>query len=190
MQLSHETIYRSLFVQTRGVLKKELTAHLHTGRQMRQAKGGPTPERGLGQIAHMVSIRERPAGEPKIEPCRAIGKGTALWREQHAHRDICRAPFPLHDAGQGAEQEYGNGGSPRSPSTSASCPGTAALSDLGPGQGDGLPTSALPSLPMCKSTSVIRAVPGNASTGASENTNGLLRQYFPKGTDLSPFSQS
>ena len=40
MQLSHETIYRSLFIQTRGVLKKELTAHLRTARQMRQAKGG------------------------------------------------------------------------------------------------------------------------------------------------------
>src|SRR3978361_2315769 len=38
MQVSHETIYRSLFIQTRGVLKKELMAHLRTARQMRQAK--------------------------------------------------------------------------------------------------------------------------------------------------------
>ena len=38
MQLSHETIYRSLFIQARGVLKKELMAHLRTKRQMRQAK--------------------------------------------------------------------------------------------------------------------------------------------------------
>src|SRR5262249_35429616 len=42
MQVSHETIYRSLFIQTRGVLKKELMAHLRTARQMRQAKGGTT----------------------------------------------------------------------------------------------------------------------------------------------------
>ena len=47
MQISHETIYRSLFVQTRGVLKKQLMAHLRTARQMRQAKGGTT-QSGLG----------------------------------------------------------------------------------------------------------------------------------------------
>ena len=60
MQVSHETIYRSLFVQTRGVLKKDLLAHLRTRRQMRQAKGGVTMS-GLGHIADTVSIRERPA---------------------------------------------------------------------------------------------------------------------------------
>src|SRR5579863_4650834 len=60
MQLSHETIYRSLFVQTRGVLKKELMAHLRTRRQLRQAKGGVTKS-GLGRIVDTVSIRERPA---------------------------------------------------------------------------------------------------------------------------------
>src|SRR2546426_9552332 len=61
MQVSHETIYRSLFVQTRGVLKKELMAHLRTARQMRQAKGGTTKSRPLGQLVDAVSIRERPA---------------------------------------------------------------------------------------------------------------------------------
>src|SRR5271166_4387136 len=60
MQVSHETIYRSLFIQTRGVLKKELMVHLRTARQMRQAKGGTTKS-GLGQIVDTVSIRERPA---------------------------------------------------------------------------------------------------------------------------------
>ena len=60
VQVSHETIYRSLFIQTRGVLKKELMAHLRTARQMRQAKGGTTKS-GLGQIVDAVSIRERPA---------------------------------------------------------------------------------------------------------------------------------
>src|SRR5260370_17720762 len=60
VQVSHETIYRSLFIQTRGVLKKELMAHLRTARKMRQAKGGTTKS-GLGQIVDTVSIRERPA---------------------------------------------------------------------------------------------------------------------------------
>ena len=60
MQVSHKTIYRSLFIQARGVLKKELRAYLRTARQMRQAKGGTTKS-GPGQIVDTVSIRERPA---------------------------------------------------------------------------------------------------------------------------------
>jgi IS30 family transposase len=60
MRISHEAIYRSLFIQTRGVLKKELTAQLRTARQIRHAKGGNT-RNGQEQILKMVSIRERPA---------------------------------------------------------------------------------------------------------------------------------
>ena len=60
MRISYEAIYRSLFVQTRGVLKKELTAQLRTRRQMRYAKGGKA-KNGQGHILDMVSIRERPA---------------------------------------------------------------------------------------------------------------------------------
>jgi IS30 family transposase len=53
MQISHETIYRSLFVQTRGVLKKELMVHLRTARQIRPSQGRHPEER-------TISIRERP----------------------------------------------------------------------------------------------------------------------------------
>ena len=60
MRISHEAIYRSLFVQTRGVLKKELTAQLRTRRRMRHAKGGKA-KNGQGHILDMASIRERPA---------------------------------------------------------------------------------------------------------------------------------
>src|SRR3979411_2815256 len=68
MQISHEAIYRSLFVQTRGVLKKELTAHLRTRRQMRLPKSH-NAESGRGRIVDMVSIRERPAAaEDRGEP--------------------------------------------------------------------------------------------------------------------------
>ena len=74
MQISHETIYRSLFIQTRGVLKKQLMAHLRTARQMRQAKGGTT-QSGLGQIVDTVSIRERPA-EAKDRAVRAAAQST------------------------------------------------------------------------------------------------------------------
>ena len=61
LRVSHESIYRSLFVQARGVLKKELLGHLRAARHMRQPKGGTTPSRPHGQIVDMVSIRERPA---------------------------------------------------------------------------------------------------------------------------------
>ena len=60
MQISHEAIYRSIFIQTRGVLKKELTAHLRTARRMRRPKGH-NAKSGQGHILDMVSIRERPA---------------------------------------------------------------------------------------------------------------------------------
>jgi IS30 family transposase len=71
-QVSHETIYRSLFVQTRGVLKKELMAHLRTARQMRQAKGGTT-KNGLGSSSmwsRSASARQR----PRTAQYRATGK--------------------------------------------------------------------------------------------------------------------
>jgi IS30 family transposase len=72
MQISHEAIYRSLFIQSRGVLKKELMAHLRTRRQMRPAKGATTG-RGHGQIVELVSIRER-WPKPKVALCRVIGR--------------------------------------------------------------------------------------------------------------------
>ena len=59
--VSHETIYKSLFIQARGTLKKELLAYLRTQRTMRQSKHASLKNEGLGQITNAVSIRERPA---------------------------------------------------------------------------------------------------------------------------------
>jgi IS30 family transposase len=88
MQISHETIYRSLFIQTRGVLKKELMVHLRTARQMRRAKGG-TRKSGLGQIIDTVSIRERPTeAEDRAVP----GPGRVQRQEQQTiprPRPVC-----------------------------------------------------------------------------------------------------
>lgn len=61
MQVPHETIYRSLFVQALGVVKKELMAHLRTRRAMRRARAGLAKDSPRGQITDAVSIRERPA---------------------------------------------------------------------------------------------------------------------------------
>lgn len=60
-QVSHETIYRSLFIQTRGVLKKELQQYLRTQRAIRRSKHASLKKDGLGKIKDAVSISERPA---------------------------------------------------------------------------------------------------------------------------------
>ena len=59
--VSHETIYRSLFVQARGVLKKELLSHLRSKRTIRRSKQAGLNGDGRGQIKDLVSIRQRPA---------------------------------------------------------------------------------------------------------------------------------
>jgi len=59
--VSHETIYRSLFVQARGVLKKELQQYLRSQRAIRRSMHASLKRGGLGQITNAVSIRERPA---------------------------------------------------------------------------------------------------------------------------------
>ena len=62
MQVSHETIYLSLFVQSRGVLKKALISHLRRRKTMRRSKQASTAGQQRGQIIDAISIRERPAG--------------------------------------------------------------------------------------------------------------------------------
>src|SRR5277367_1734282 len=61
MRVSHETIYRSLFIQARGVLKKELMDHLRSKRRMRRSRHATVSGQSRGQIVDAVSIRERPA---------------------------------------------------------------------------------------------------------------------------------
>src|ERR1700726_4847917 len=61
MRVSHETIYRSLFIQARGVLKKELIQHLRTKRRIRRSRHSRDSEHRSGQIVDAISIRERPA---------------------------------------------------------------------------------------------------------------------------------
>jgi IS30 family transposase len=78
MRVSHETIYRSLFIQALGVLKKELTAHLRTHRRMRRSKLASTVGQPRGQIVDAVSIRERP---PEVEDRAIPGR----W-EGHSQR--------------------------------------------------------------------------------------------------------
>ena len=61
MRVSHETIYRSLFIQARGVLKKELLGHLRSRRRIRRSQHARIFKDSRGQIVDAISIRERPA---------------------------------------------------------------------------------------------------------------------------------
>lgn len=60
-RVSHETIYCSLFIQTRGVLKKELLAHLRSTRAIRRSRHATMKRSGLGKFNDAISIRDRPA---------------------------------------------------------------------------------------------------------------------------------
>ncbi len=186
MQLSHELIYRSLFVQTRGVLKKELMAHLRTARQMRQAKGGTT-RNGLGQIADTVSIRERPAeAEDRAVP-------------GHWEGDLLSGASNTHIATL-VERHYRFTMLVKVQNKSTATVVAALSKKIGK-----LPQELRRSLTLDrgkemaghKSFTVATNVPvyfcdpySPWQRGTNENTNGLLRQYFPKGTDLSSFSQA
>ena len=187
MQLSHETIYRSLFVQTRGVLKKELMAHLRTARQMRQAKGGTTKSRPLGQLVDAVSIRERPAeAEDRAVPGHwegdllsgANNTHMATLVERHS-RFAMLIKVPSKDTATvvGALSKHVR-----------KLPAQLRRSltwDRGKEMADHK------NFTVATKVQVYFCDPRSPwQRGSNENTNGLLRQYFPRGTDLSGYSQA
>lgn len=95
LHVSHETIYLSLFVQTRGVLKQALIAHPRRRRRRRRSKLASTAGQQRGRIIDAVSIRERPAEAENRAVARALGGRLAVGRPELAHRDAGRAAVPL-----------------------------------------------------------------------------------------------
>lgn len=186
MHVSHETIYRSLFVQTRGVLKKELMVQLRTRRQLRQAKGG-TAKMGLGQLVDAVSIRERPAEvEDRAVPghwegdllCGGNNSHIATLVERHT-RFAMLIKVPSKDTASvvGALAKHVR-----------SLPAELRRSltwDRGKEMADHK------AFTIATDVKVYFCDPRSPwQRGSNENTNGLLRQYFPKGKDLSIYSQA
>ena len=186
MQISHETIYRSLFVQARGVLKKELMAHLRTARQMRQAKGG-TVKSGLGQIVDAVSIRERPAeAEDRAVPGHWEGDLLSGGNNTHIATLVERhTRFAMLIKVDGKD--------------------TATVVDALARHVRRLPAQLRRSLTWDRGKEMADHKRFTLATdvkvyfcdprspwqrGSNENTNGLLRQYFPKGKDLSIYPQA
>ena len=185
LQVSPETIYRSLFVQTRGVLRKELTAHLRSGRSIRRPHHvGP---RGRSRIVDAVSISERP---PEVEDRAVPGHwegdlmiGTAdtqvatLVERQTRYVMLVKLD------------------------TKRSVVVADALAD----QVRTLPEQLWLSLTWDRGSELAQHKRFSLATkvdvyfcdphspwqrGSNENTNGLLRQYLPKGSDLSVHSQA
>ena len=184
MQVSHETIYQSLYVQGRGALRKELWQALRTGRARRRPQGRPGSTKG--QIRDMVMISERPAEvEDRAVPGHwegdlIMGKrktsiGTLVERQS---RYVMLFQVPDNTAESVR----------------------VALTDTV----KKLPEHLWKSLTWDQGTEMAQHATFTIDTGvqvffcdpkspwqrgSNENTNGLLRQYFPKGTDLSIHTQ-
>jgi IS30 family transposase len=186
MQISHETIYKSLFIQARGVLKKELIKHLRSGRRFRYARRSASAEL-RGKIPDTISIRERPAeAEDRAIPghwegdllCGTKSSQIITLVERHS-----RYTALIKVADHKTENVV------------------AALTR----HVRTLPNSLWRSLTWDHGKEMSNHVNFSVATdvkvyfydpsspwqrGTNENTNGLLRQYFPKGADLSDVTQS
>src|SRR5438046_7790832 len=187
LQVSHETIYRSLFVQARGVLKKELLGHLRAGRRMRYPKGGTTPSRLPGQIIDAISIRERPA---EIEDRAVPGhwEGDLLSGTNNSHMATLverHSRFAMLIKVKGKD--------------------TASVVSALSKQVRQLPVQLRRSLTLDRGKEMADHKNFTLATdlqvyfcdprspwqrGRNENTHGLLRQYLPNGMDLSGYSQA
>ena len=187
MQVSHETIYLSLFVQSRGALKRELCDHLRSRRRLRRPPTQRSKHQGQGKIRQMVMISERPAEvEDRAVPGHwegdlLLGKlPTAIATLVERSTRYCQL-VALPD-GQGAE----------------------AIRDPLAHSIGSLPEQLRRSLTWDQGKEMLEHLQFTVDTGiqiyfcdpkspwqrgSNENTNGLLRQYFPRRTDLGRFTQ-
>lgn len=184
LHVSHETIYRSLFIQARGVLKKELIKHLRSNRVMRHSKKANTKGQPRGQIIDGTSIRERPASvEDRAVPGHWEGDLIAGSKNTHIATLVERhSRFTML----------------------VKVDGKTVVSALSK-QVKRLPSKLRQSLTWDRGMELAQHKQFTIATnlrvyfcdpqspwqrGTNENTNRLLRQYFPKGTDLSVHSQA
>ena len=186
MRVSHETIYRTLFVQARGALKRELLAHLRTRRMMRKGRHASTRGQPRGQIKEAVSIRERPPeAEDRAVPGHWEGDLISGSRNTHVATLVERSSrfvMLVRVGGKDTESVVAAIGEQvrRLPRTVV-----ATLTwDRGPEM------AAHKKFTVATDVSVYFCDPKSPwQRGTSENTNRLLRQYLPRKTDLSVYSQ-
>jgi IS30 family transposase len=187
MRVSHETIYRSLFIQPRGVLKKELMDHLRSKRRMRRSRYASEHGQSRGKIVDAVSIRERPAeAEDRAIPGHwegdllAGGKNSyiATLVERHTRfLMLIKVPSKETEVVVAALSRHVR-----------KLPATLRRSLT---WDRGLEMAKHKEFTVATDVQVYFCDPQSPwQRGTNENTNLLLRQYFPRRTDLSPFSQA
>ena len=187
MRVSHETIYRSLFIQARGVLKKELMDHLRSKRRMRRSRHASEHGQSRGKIVDALSIRERPAeAEDRAIPGHwegdllSGGKNSyvATLVERHSRfLMLVKVPSKETEAVVAALSEH-----------IRKLPATLRLSLT---WDRGLEMANHKEFTVATDVQVYFCDPQSPwQRGSNENTNLLLRQYFPRGTDLAPISQA
>jgi IS30 family transposase len=186
-RVSHETIYKSLFIQARGVLKKELLAHLRAKRVIRRSRHATLKNTGVGQIKDTVSIRERPASvEERAVPGHwegdLIGSSKnsyiATLVERHS-RSVMLVKVANKDT-EGVVSALIKQAKilPRELAKSLTWDRGKELADH-------------KRFSLATDMDVYFCDPQSPwQRGSNENTNGLLRQYLPRGTDLSAHSQA
>jgi IS30 family transposase len=186
-QVSDETIYKSLFIQARGALKKELIQQLRSKRAIRRSRHASLKGEGLGKITNTVSIRERPASvEDRAVPGHWEGDlifGTHNSQIATLVERYTRYVMLAKVSGKDTETVI-----------------NALIK-----QAHKLPSELYKSLTWDRGSEMADHQRFTLATdikvyfcdpqspwqrGSNENTNGLLRQYFPKGTDLSVHSQA
>jgi IS30 family transposase len=187
LRVSHETIYRSLFLQARGALKQELIQHLRSKRRIRRSRHASVHGHSQGRIVDAISIRERPA---EVED-RAI--------PGHWEGDLLRGARNSHVAT--LVERHSRFCMLVKVSGKDTATVVAALSQhvlklpealrLSLTWDRGLEMAQHKSFTIATDMKVYFCDPQSPwQRGSNENTNGLLRQYLPKKADLSSFSQS
>ena len=187
MHISHETIYRSLFVQSRGVLKKALLKHLRRRRTMRRSRHASNAGQQRGRIVDAVSIRERPATvEDRAVPGHWEGDLLAGAAQSHVATLVERqSRYLMLVRVRGKDTTSVVRGLTRQVRTLP----RGLMSSLTWDRGTELADHRRFSI--ATNVSVYFCDPQSPwQRGSNENTNGLLRQYFPTGTDVSTFSQA
>jgi IS30 family transposase len=186
MRVSAETIYQSLYVQARGALRRELTAHLRRGQSMRRSRGARQRTTGGGGIVDAISISARP---PEVADRAVPG---------HWEGDLLAGANASHIATL-VERASRHLLLVKVPSKDSTLVARALARRI-----KRLPAILKASLTWDRGSELSQHVAFTLATdvavyfcdprspwqrGSNENTNGLLRQYFPKGMDLGPITQ-
>ena len=188
MQVSHETIYRALYVQARGSLRRELTRHLRSGRQKRFARAHSNRGQGPGCIAGMVMISERP---PEVADRAVPGhwEGDLLM----GTRDSAIATLVERQTRycQLVALPDGTNAEPVCEALKASITTLPEQLRRSLTWDQGKEMAAHRRFSIETGVEVYFCDPRSPwQRGSNENTNGLLRQYFPKGKSLAGVTQA